>query len=608
MPPFLQILFGTNKGRVLLVALLMIFGSLLMLPDNRPKPDEQQPDESEDFVSTEDECERRLLAAIRRLRPGTLALAPRPERAVVALNRWMETCGTSKEGSLNELALKLTSNNPRVTSAQFTVSDSDYIRNCLLLRDLTRSLASRWDQQNQPTEAQRVDAIFSWVIRNVSLLPADSDRVALGLFETLVSGKGTAEDRVWIFAESLRQQAFYNVFAVTSDEAAADGTSRLDTASLLVVVGLADSSVVYDPTAGTIVRLAGRPATVSDLSGHARWKSSGPQIVAQLSTFAPRMMMLEENLPSSDNPEKDAATILYVQLTPDESSNLKSILELATEVGGAAWPADSVGIWEYPERRAVAAASRTQEQVTAYNELFRMFDAPFERNVARVESMEEMPAIPEELSEGDRADFLETRLIEEFARMSGPDSSIEDRFGKPSRRLLKTRIQQLMGQNGVDITRELQQVRIAGSVTSQKVAVPKVLQDRIGKQVIEVEVPTMILEVNQSSKGSAIYWTGICQLENGSPGTAITTFKNYRRQIDGQWNYPSMMAQIEALLLQDRKDDAAKLLAEADNEANPEHLRAQVMLAELSGHTSAVEEPDDASAGGDQAGTDDTDQ
>ena len=581
MPPFVQILFGTNKGRVLLVVLVVIFGSLVMLPDNKPKPDEQNSDNSEDSVSTEDECERKLLAAIKRLRPGTLALAPRPERSVVALNRWMEGCGSEEDSQINEKTLELTDNNPRVTSAQFTVSDADYIRNCLLLRDLTRSLAQQDSDSEQTGEADRVETIFRWVVRNVSLLPKDSNRVPLGLFETLVSGRGTAEDRVWAFAEALRQQAFYNVFAVTTEAAPADGASRLDTARLLVVVGLADTSVVYDPEAGMIVSADGSPAIVSDLTSHDRWKASSPQVIAQLSTFAPRMLMLEENLPSSDNPEKDVAAILYVQLTPDESSNLKSILEIAEEVGGAAWSRDTVGIWDYPERRAVTAASRTQEQVTAFTELFRMFDAPFERDVARMESMEEMPNVPEELSAGDRAEFLESRLIEEFARMSGPDSSIEDRFGKPSRRLLKTRIQQLMGQNGVDITRELQQVRIAGSVTSQKVAVPKVLQERIGKQVIEVQVPSMIQEVNRSSKGSAIYWTGLCQLQNGSPGTAITTFRNYRRQIDSNWNYPSLMAQIEALLLQDRQEDAIKLLQEADNEANPEQLRAQLLLSQL---------------------------
>lgn len=581
MPPFVQILFGTNKGRVLLVVLVVIFGSLVMLPDNKPKPDEQNPDDSEDSVSTEDECERKLLAAIKRLRPGTLALAPRPERSVVALNRWMEGCGSEEDSQINEKTLELTDNNPRVTSAQFTVSDADYIRNCLLLRDLTRSLAQQDSDSEQTGEVDRVETIFRWVVRNVSLLPKDSNRVPLGLFETLVSGRGTAEDRVWAFAEALRQQAFYNVFAVTTEAAPADGASRLDTARLLVVVGLADTSVVYDPEAGMIVSTDGSPAIVSDLTSHDRWKASSPQVIAQLSTFAPRMLMLEENLPSSDNPEKDVAAILYVQLTPDESSNLKSILEIAEEVGGAAWSPDTVGIWDYPERRAVTAASRTQEQVTAFTELFRMFDAPFERDVARMESMEEMPNVPEELSAGDRAEFLESRLIEEFARMSGPDSSIEDRFGKPSRRLLKTRIQQLMGQNGVDITRELQQVRIAGSVTSQKVAVPKVLQERIGKQVIEVQVPSMIQEVNRSSKGSAIYWTGLCQLQNGSPGTAITTFRNYRRQIDSNWNYPSLMAQIEALLLQDRQEDAIKLLQEADNEANPEQLRAQLLLSQL---------------------------
>ena len=149
MPPFVQILFGTNKGRVLLVVLVVIFGSLVMLPDNKPKPDEQNPDNSEDSVSTEDECERKLLAAIKRLRPGTLALAPRPERSVVALNRWMEGCGSEEDSQINEKTLELTDNNPRVTSAQFTVSDADYIRNCLLLRDLTRSLAQQDSDSEQ---------------------------------------------------------------------------------------------------------------------------------------------------------------------------------------------------------------------------------------------------------------------------------------------------------------------------------------------------------------------------------------------------------------------------------------------------------------------------
>ena len=41
------------------------------------------------------------------------------------------------------------------------------------------------------------------------------------------------------------------------------------------------------------------------------------------------------------------------------------------------------------------------------------------------------------------------------------------------------------------------------------------------------------------------------------------------------------MAQVEALLLQDRQEDAIKLLQEADNEANPEQLRAQLLLSQL---------------------------
>ena len=69
------------------------------------------------------------------------------------------------------------------------------------------------------------------------------------------------------------------------------------------------------------------------------------------------------------------------------------------------------------------------------------------------------------------------------------------------------------------------------------------------------------------------------QIELGEVGAAITTLTNYRRQYaDGQWTFPSMINQAMALLRQERSDDAAALLNEADVEENPERLRVRQML------------------------------
>lgn len=541
-------------------------------PDATTQADKNQETEGE-------KCRKKLAAAIQRVTPEDLVLQSRPERAVNGLNAWIASCASEelKELEVSENALKLVGSNPRATARRFTANDAGYLRDCLLLRDLSTAIWERTDVGDTSIgkDQHRTIQLFSWICRNISLMPASEKRVTLGLFDVLLTGRGTAEDRAWVFVEALRQQHIHAAFVVTTDEKPGEGADRLAQAVLLVAVKAEDSSLLFDPVGGNMVTAldSSRPATISDLKNHPRWMSSKPGVVAQLSAFSPRMLVLQNQLAAED------AAVFFEELTGD-TSDITSLLDLAEQLGGGFWSKDQVGIWRYPEERTVAAASLSEDQTQQYTQLMQSFNAPFERDVYPTKSVEELTTVPEELSEEDRKALVQQRLMENFIRMQ---QSSEEKFGKPSKRLLKVRIRQILGDTDTGVIQQLQQIRIASMQEQIKVAVPEEVQRQFGlPAVISIEFPELIREVNLSSTGDSLYWTGLCQIDRGEAGAAITTLKNYRRQYpNGKWHYPSLMNQAMALQMQDRADDAKTLLGEADDPENPERAMVQLMLSQL---------------------------
>lgn len=535
--------------------------------------------------TTGEKCRKKLAAAIRRLNPESLALQASPERSINGLNAWIASCAADQLDALQvgEETLGLLDSNARVTAGRFTANDASYIRDCLLLRDLTTALWARVlpEEGGVGNDAARVLQMFDWLVRNVSLLPAEDDRVTVGLFDILLTGRGTPEDRAWIFVEALRQQQIHNCFIVRTDAAAANDGSLLDTAEWLVAVVLENGSMLFDPVAGVPVPAEGRinlkspaPIGLAQLKQHSRWTSSSVQIVAQASAFAPRMLVLQNLLAAEDS------AVFYEELSGGVSQ-ITPLIDLVVLAGDGLWTRESVSVWNYPEQQVVASSSLNEQDQQSYTQMMRPFDAPFERKVLENESIAELTTVPEELPEEERRRLTEQRLMENFMKMN---QSSEDMFGRPSQRLLKTRILQIMGRTDTTVIQQLQQIRIAGMQEVIRIAVPGELQQQQGwPPVMTIPFPELIREVNLSSTGDSLYWTAMCQIDRGEVGAAIITLMNYRRQYpDARWKYPSLMNQAFALLVQDRTDDALAALTEADQADNPERLRVQMMIRSLS--------------------------
>lgn len=534
-----------------------------------------------------EKCRRKLAAAIRRLGPQTLTMQSDPERSVTGLNSWIASCASDQcaELQLTDEALALLSNNPRCTAARYSGGDAIYIRDALAMRDLHIALSSRGATKNVSAterDVARVLQSFDWVVRNISLMAVDEKRPPLGLFDVALTGRGTAEDRAWIFAELLRQQQTDAILIQTTVEPEKAGLA-LDTAKWLVAVIQDDHGWLFDMVTGLPV--VGEkefdvnkpePLMLSSLKDHDRWKDTTVQIIAQVATFAPRMLVLQDSLAADDS------AILFEELTGGVSE-IRPVLDRILAAGGDLWDREDLSIWPYPEDQVISSNSLSETQRTQYKDVMRSFEAPFERDVFIPESPEEQTSVPEEMSEEQRMEFVQQRMMEVFVQVT---RSTEKLFGKPSFRLLKARTKQVSGSTETGIIQQMQQIRLSSLDDVIEVRVPDEVRKVPGNQgmpeVLVWDLPTAIKEVNRSSTGNSLYWTAMSQIDRDEVGMAISTLKNYRRQFpEGTWSYPSMVNQAMALLMKDRPNDAREILQEADVEGNPERLRVQRLLNAL---------------------------
>ena len=531
-------------------------------------------------TASKDESRRKLGSAIERIQPESMAVQSRRELVVNGLNSWLATNAESDVEKLNiseQNASLLSPAALRTASAvRFSESDIVYIRDCLLLKSLTESIWKQTDSTNsagQATDRDRIVAMFRHLIRNVALLRADENRVPVGLYEALLTGRGTVEDRVWAFAESLRQRSIDTVIlkaATPGDPAAADVVLAAD---LLVGVISGNEILLFDPLRGTAVPMPNDtspfvldPAGLDVLAGVERWTAATPLVVCHPSAFAPRMLVLQERLEAADS------AILYEEIVGG-TSEIRPLLERLNDVIGKLWPSTAVKVWEVPEQRIAAAAALSEQQKQEFALLMRPLDSPFERESVNVGNLIDDPNVNQEELTMDQKMAMKMEALDKLLERS------DDLFGKPSRRLLTTRVQQIMGSFDVGMIQDLQQIRIASLQEKVELEIPV---DEKKAMVVPFKLPQAILDVQRNAVGDTLYWTSMTQMSRNDMGAAVATLRNYRRQYPAEkLVFPSLTCEAEALLQLGDSKNAIAALQEANVADNPEQLRAQWMLTRL---------------------------
>ena len=574
----------SSGGRILqLLALCCIFE--FFAGCNGPEAPSTTVDTSKNAKqNVADECRHKLNSLIGRMQPEAMATQTRKESIANNLNSWMTSCVSAEDRSLTlseaNAAMLSASVQRAAGQSRFTESDVNYIRDCLLLSRLTESLWKQTDAQSggqMSSDLDRVQQLFQHVTRNISPLPSGTKRVPLGLHEVMLTGKGSVDDRVWMFAEALRQRQLDSILLKASTPGDPLASNPVDAADLLVVVIVDQVSYLFDPVRGTAVPKEGDssivvtdPADVSLIAENERWKTATPFIVANPSAYAPRMFLLQQRMEA-----QDAAT-LYEELAGG-TSEIQPLVERLSASLGAIWPTDSFKVWDVPEQQTAAAAALSEQQKEEYTLLMRPLDSPFERESISVgNALDDSGINQEELTEEER---MQRRIIALEERWSRVGASSDELFGKPSKRLLDTRLAQISGTSDVDMIQNFQHIRHASMQTEIQVEVPI-----DGKQVgrIVIPLPQLIKSVQQSALGDTLYWTSMLQLTRNDVGAAIASLRNYRLQYpEGASVFPSMMNEAAAHIALKNTAAAIEVLRQADVEQNPEQLRAHWWLTRL---------------------------
>lgn len=566
-----------SLNRVKLVAAVFPVVSLLAgCTSQKEKPAEETVAEA--MAAAEDECQSRLATAVKRVSPESLATQTRREPVVNAMNAWMAACGETDVRALkiSDANQAFLSEATKRTSSTIRFSENDilYVRDAMILKGLTESVWKQTDAAagGNAKDKARVVGLFQHLVRNISLVPAAETRVPMGIYEVMMTGRGTVEDRIWIFAEALRQRQLDMVLLKAASPAIAAG-SIPDSAEMLIGVLVDNTCLLFDPLRGTPVpkaddtaAIVADPATHELLAGNDRWKNGELLAVCHPSAAAPRMLVLQNRMDAADT------VVLYEELAGG-TSEIRPLRDRVAAVIGSVWPAEKLKLWDVPEQRVSAAATLTEQQKQDYTQLMRPFDSPFERESVEIDKLITDPNVDESKMSDEEKMALRSQALEKVLERA------DALFGRPSRRLLKARVTQISGNFELGMIQDLQQIRIACLQEKVELDIPL---DEKRSAVVPFALPKSILDVQKSAVSDTLYWTALSQISRRDTGTAIATLRNYRRQYPGEkMMYASLLNECEALIELGDKATAAKVVQEALNDANPERARAEWLSTRL---------------------------
>lgn len=393
---------GPRLSRIM--AALLGLGVLLVLGSSSCLKPGPKKGNSQD---KQEQCESALDAAEEMARPDKLGLTSNIDDVANRLNDWQKSCSEARKVStqLGETGRRLLEpimskeELRAITQDFFDDRDVRHLRNCLVFRRIANRLKSNAADTGAGSELAQVVDAFYYVVRNVELSERRPKAVPLPVFRVLMYGRGSAEDRAWLFGALLRQM---KIAAVVLSPKGTQNNKPQDAPPDFLVGVLLDGDVyLFDPRLGLPVSspkddggtaLPGKPATlrqfVEDPAVVARLrvgKFTYPlrpsdlkhplvQLIGHRSVWEPRMKRLHVQPLGGrvlfdgldDDKQKDAAGIALGD----------GLVTRVADLGRKYWTREDISVWPYPERIYRGFTHRTAEQRSELDRLFRPFRAP----------------------------------------------------------------------------------------------------------------------------------------------------------------------------------------------------------------------------------------
>jgi len=260
----------------------------------------------------------------------------------------------------------------RVSTERLTPFDAAHIRDALLDFSTADNLS-----RGAERDVDRAVALFAYVARTISPQATGSVELPLTAYEAELLGRGSAEDRAWLFANLLRQLRIDSVIIRPADATETDPwwvAALLDDGVYLfdAVLGLPVPSSKSSNDVGTTLlpepaswaevleqphllidyrKAAGLDAAEIDA---ARLKSPQVELVGSESFWIQPMERLELSL------TEDRGVLLYDPLHDTQAG--PGLISRVASAGASHWNADSIGVWPYTRRVRDARTNLPESQ------------------------------------------------------------------------------------------------------------------------------------------------------------------------------------------------------------------------------------------------------
>ena len=559
------------KRIAVVVGLLLVTASLASCGRPTPEKKVEKNTNASSTPASDARTQRNLLNALTALQPDQLGITSDTERAIAMLEEWSaatrddpEKGGEKWESTRTHSLLKSLPKEwlERATLDRFTSRDGGHIRDCLWANKAARFAGSG------DTELDRVVNLFYFVVRNVELIPSGRRKVPLSPFDVIMLGRGTAEDRAWIFAELLRQRQIDSVVFKPRD------AEKAETHWLLVGVLLEKDIFLFDPALGLplpadVVQprsaLPRLPATLRQAQEnrgllHAITRDSGGRFTVTAEMLSPPQTELISNTCFLSNrmkrlqPELAGELSAIVSDTLDDVEDDPGVWARVTQHPAAAWSDDDLVLWSYPERQLEAAVRLDEDEVKEMARLTYSLMAPI-----RIRGVK-----------------------------SDPEKQLFDLiYGKPERALLKLRMQHVQGKWS-DVVQGYLAVQlyevdppISKDVYEQVLAGIKEagLDSSNAKRLLRERIPKSTRDLHLRAGNDACYWMALCQAEQNRVKATIEQCNAYLdRYSSGSWAGAAKSLLAVSLAKQKRWKDAIQTINDTEEDAI-EYGNHQVLIA-----------------------------
>jgi hypothetical protein len=221
------------------------------------------------------------LSVYRQRRLPPLGWEPSPDQRVIAqivvwLNQWLRqserVADWRVDPLLESLDAKLRTDPQLATyisqnaleAGAFEPYEGRLLQEAVWMRDI-----SRWARGDSFDDLERATALFDWTVRNVQLV-ADKDEVPHRPWQVLLYGRGTARQRMWVFALLCRQLGLDVVMLAAKPSTPPADASQAGQGSAYWLTGLlvGDQLHLFDTRLGLPIPSAGAPgvATLKQVS------------------------------------------------------------------------------------------------------------------------------------------------------------------------------------------------------------------------------------------------------------------------------------------------------------------------------------------------------